>query len=128
MTVTTLKRAAAALRRHALGFPGAHEEFPWGHTAIKVKGKAFLFMAIEDGELSLSTKLPSSRDVALALPFAEPTRYGLGKSGWVTATFASTDRVPVPLLRMWIDESYLAIAPASVGRAKKAAPARRRSR
>lgn len=113
MTLQTLKRAEAALRAHALRFPGAYEEFPWGHTAIKVKGKAFLFMGGEGKELSLSTKLPSSRDVALALPFAAPTAYGLGKSGWVSATFGPKDRVPLAVLRMWIEESYEAVAPKS---------------
>lgn len=111
MSLLTLKKARAALRAYALAFPGAAEEFPWGHTAIKVHGKAFLFIGGEDQELSLSTKLPSSCDVALALPFARPTGYGLGKSGWVSASFGAKDRVPVPVLRMWIEESYRAIAP-----------------
>ena len=118
MSRDTLKRAFAALREYALTFPGACEEFPWGHTAIKVKGKAFLFMSDDDG-LSLSTKLPSSRDVVLGLPFAKPTAYGLGKSGWVTAEFGLKDRVPLPTLRMWIEESYLAIAPVSMTRKPK---------
>ena len=32
------------LRAHALGFPDATEEFPWGERAIKVRGKVFLFL------------------------------------------------------------------------------------
>src|SRR5262245_11881077 len=111
MTFLTLKRAEAALRSYALSFPGAYEELPWGPPAVKVTGKTFLFLGGEDGELSLSTKLPSSRDAVLALPFAEPTGYGLGKSGWVSARFGPKDRVPITLLRMWIEESYQAIAP-----------------
>src|SRR5690242_2172301 len=49
-----------ALRDFALGYPGTHEDFPWGHRALKVKGKAFLFMGSEDGGLGLSVKLPHS--------------------------------------------------------------------
>jgi hypothetical protein len=49
--------------------------------------------------------------VALSLPFAEPTGYGLGKSGWVTARFAAGDDVPVPMLIGWVDESFRAVAP-----------------
>lgn len=45
------------------------------------------------------------------LPFSSPTAYGLGKSGWVTATFALKDAPPVDLLKAWIDESYRAQAP-----------------
>ncbi len=94
-----------------MGFPETTEDFPWGHRALKVKGKAFVFMSREDGELSLSVKLPHSADFALMQPFASPTGYGLGKSGWVTARFAKATKVPVALLQHWLRESYLAIAP-----------------
>ena len=108
------RRWEGELRRFALSFPEAREEFPWGHSAFKVKKKVFLFMSSgEKGEdaLSLSVKLPSSRAVALMLPFAEPTGYGLGRSGWVSATFRKGQAPPLPLLREWIAESYRAIAP-----------------
>lgn len=106
-----LQRADAALRKVALGYPEAYEEFPWGHRAVKVKGKAFVFMALADDAFSLSVKLPESGVVALMLPFATPTGYGLGKSGWVTARFQARDQVPLEVLASWIDESYRAIAP-----------------
>ena len=104
-------KIAAELRDTALSYPVTDEHFPWGETAIKVKGKAFLFMHAEDDALSLSVKLPRSREDALALPFTEPTHYGLGKSGWVTSSFKRGDDVPVGILKDWIDESYRAIAP-----------------
>lgn len=65
---------------------------------------------IEPG-LRLSVKLPRSSKTALKLPFAEPTGYGLGKSGWVTATFGSKDSPPIGVMQRWIEESYRAIAP-----------------
>jgi predicted DNA-binding protein (MmcQ/YjbR family) len=104
-------KIAAELRDAALCYPGTDEHFPWGETAIKVKGKTFLFMRAAEDELSLSTKLPQSREDALALPFTEPTHYGLGKSGWVTSSFKKGDDVPVGVLKDWIDESYRAVAP-----------------
>jgi predicted DNA-binding protein (MmcQ/YjbR family) len=107
----SLERAESALRDFALGYPESSEEFPWGHRAIKVKGKTFVFLSLEAGELSLSAKLPLSGVAALVLPFASPTHYGLGKSGWVTARFAKGDEIPLELLESWIDESYRAIAP-----------------
>lgn len=106
-----LAKAEAALRGFALAYPEAYEEFPWGHRAIKVKGKAFLFMSLEKDRFSLSAKIPDSAPEALLFPFAEPTGYGLGRSGWVTATFRPGEAVPVELLGGWIDESYHAIAP-----------------
>jgi hypothetical protein len=45
------------------------------------------------------------------LPFAEPTGYGLGRGGWVTASFGERDNPPLELLREWLDESYRAVAP-----------------
>jgi len=113
MPKKTLEALELELRDYAMTFPEATEDHPWGHRAIKVKGKSFLFLGGEKDtkELSLSVKLPSSRDMAADLPFAEPTGYGLGKSGWVTARFAKVGDVPVDMLKAWIDESYRAIAP-----------------
>jgi len=110
----TLKTAEAALRRCALGYPRATEDHPWGESAFKVGGKVFLFMSRHDGGLNLSMKLPVSGPAALGLPFAEPTGYGLGKHGWVTARFGAGDEVPVELIREWVDESFRAVAPRRV--------------
>ena len=109
----TLESLELELRDFAMDYPEATEDSPWGHRAIKVKGKTFVFLGGEKNakELSLSVKLPQSRDMAVDLPFAEPTGYGLGKSGWVTARFEKTGDVPLELLKGWIDESYRAIAP-----------------
>jgi predicted DNA-binding protein (MmcQ/YjbR family) len=107
-------RAAAALRKHALSYPDANEEFPWGHSAFKINGKTFLFTYVEGELFSLSMKLPETGNVALALPFAEPTGYGLGKSGWVTARFEGKAEIPVDMLLEWVDESFRAIAPKRV--------------
>lgn len=98
-------------RRIALGFPEAYEEFPWGETAIKVRGKVFVFMRTHETGFGLSVKLPHSREFALEYPFTEPTGYGLGKSGWVTSTFGTKDKPPFDVLEAWIGESYRAIAP-----------------
>ena len=113
MTMNALRRAKAALRKHALGYPETVEDFPWGHSAFKVKGKGFLFTYLneEEGFLSLSMKLPVSAKEALMLPFASPTEYGLGKSGWVTARFKAADAVPLDMLQEWVDESFRAVAP-----------------
>jgi predicted DNA-binding protein (MmcQ/YjbR family) len=117
-------RDEAALCKYASSYPEVREDAPWGHRAFKVKGKTFLFMVADADGLSLSTKLPESGPVALSLPFAEPTHYGLGKSGWVSAKFDPKAKVPLDLLREWIDESYRAIAPKKLLATLTAAPAR----
>jgi predicted DNA-binding protein (MmcQ/YjbR family) len=94
-----------------MALPEAREDFPWGHSAYKVGKKIFLVMSLEDGLLKASVKLPLSGAFALMQPWAQPTGYGLGKSGWVSASFRKPADVPVDLLRQWIVESYRAIAP-----------------
>jgi|SoiMethySBSTD1v2_1073268.scaffolds.fasta_scaffold71106_2 predicted DNA-binding protein (MmcQ/YjbR family) len=119
-------RIASQLRDFALGFPEAREDFPWGERVVKVKDKVFVFLGRDDEEIGVTVKLPSSGLMALGLPFASPTGYGLGKSGWVTARFAAKDKPPLDLLRKWIDESYRAVAPKElVKRLDQAAPAPR---
>lgn len=111
-----LARAEQAIARTAISFPEVVEDNPWGHRAFKVRSKAFLFMASEPNGLSLSVKLPESGEAALALLFTEPTGYGLGKSGWVTARFDAAASVPLPLIEQWLEESYIAIAPKKLAR------------
>jgi predicted DNA-binding protein (MmcQ/YjbR family) len=115
--------AEAALRSHALAYPEAHEDFPWGERVVKVRGKVFLFLGRPENGLSLSVKLPGSATLALGLPFASPTGYGLGKSGWVTARFGPREKPPVELLLQWIDESYRAVAPRKLASGLEAAEA-----
>jgi len=100
-----------ALKALALGYPETREDHPWGDTAIKVRGKAFVFMYCGEGKLSMSVKLTDRHEFALQYPFVSPTRYGLGKSGWITATFSGQDKPPTDILAAWIDDSFRAIAP-----------------
>jgi len=52
---------------------------------------------------------------------ASPSRYGLGKSGWVSCRFSGNDKPPLDVLKAWVDESFRAVAPkklvASLGEA-----------
>ena len=99
------------LRAFGLAYPGAHTKSPWpGHLDLAVNDKTFAYLSVEGDPLSISCKLPQSNGVALMLPFCKPTAYGLGKSGWVSASFE--DHQPsVEMLKAWIDESYRAQAP-----------------
>jgi predicted DNA-binding protein (MmcQ/YjbR family) len=106
-----VKRVYERLRRLALAYPETSEHHPWGECAIKVRGKTFLFLGLDETGPHLSTKLPRSREFALEYPFAKATGYGLGASGWITASFAGREKPRLDLLTAWIDESYRAIAP-----------------
>lgn len=138
MTVNTTRpkkadiaRAEAALVKVAEGFPEVTESGPWGHRAFKIRGKTFLFLVADGDGLSLSVKLPHSGAQALKLSFTEPTGYGLGKSGWVSAAFKSGATIPLELIAAWLAESFTAIAPKKLSagdvgttRAKAAKPTR----
>jgi predicted DNA-binding protein (MmcQ/YjbR family) len=108
------KQTFDRLRAFALRYPETREDKPWGESAIKVRGKTFVFMRSDATTLGLSLKLSRSVEFALEYPFTKPTAYGLGKSGWVTATFESKTKPPLDILEAWIDESYRAIAPKKV--------------
>ena len=103
--------AETFLRDRAMSYPEATEDFPWGHRAIKVKAKIFVTLDHTGGVLSVTMKLPDSSSYALMQPYAQPTGYGLGKSGWVTCRFNAGDEVPTDLLEEWVEESYRAVAP-----------------
>jgi predicted DNA-binding protein (MmcQ/YjbR family) len=119
----------AVLLAHALAKPGAWEDHPWGETVAKVGKKVFVFLGkSEGGGFSMSAKLPVTHPTALAQPFARPTGYGLGASGWVTAAFAGGAKVPLDLLRQWIDESYRAVAPKKIAATAGETPAPPRKR
>ncbi|HEV8117662.1 MAG TPA: MmcQ/YjbR family DNA-binding protein, partial [Thermoanaerobaculia bacterium] len=109
-----MRTASRELREFALSFPEATEDFPWGERVAKVNGKVFVFLGcdpVPGGPIGLSVKLPESGREALDLPFAKPTGYGLGKSGWVSATFEPGEKPPIEILKSWIRESYRAVAP-----------------
>ena len=105
-------RIGQAIRKRALSYPDTNEDFPWGESAFKVKGKTFVFMSDGNAGVSFSTKLADARDLALALPGSEPTHYGLGKKGWVTVR--PTSKTSLEVLYYLIDESFRAIAPKRV--------------
>lgn len=120
----------AALRKAALAYPETREDHPWGESAFKVREKVFLFMSEAEETLRLTMKLPDSRGFALLMPFAQPTGYGLGKSGWITATFEPKEAIPLAMLLDWMEESFGAVAPKKLtaGRLEQSSTAAKQKR
>jgi predicted DNA-binding protein (MmcQ/YjbR family) len=117
------------LKAFGLAYPEAHSKSPWpGHDDVAVRNKTFAYLSAAGEPLSISCKLPLTGQMALTLPFTNPTGYGLGKSGWVTATFGPKDTPPIDLLEDWIDESYRAQAPKKLVSSLPADPRRRETR
>lgn len=113
MAKVSVKQAEKKLIAFALTYPEAVLEHPWGHDAVKVKGKMFATFGGGENpkEFSMTVKLPVSSEMALTLTWVEPTGYGLGKSGWVTARLGAGADVDVETMKGWIDQSYRAVAP-----------------
>lgn len=116
-TKPTAARTIQHLRELGLRkYPGAHIKSPWpGHMDLAVDDKTFAYLSAPGDPPGLSLKLPRSHPMALALPGSTPTGYGLGKSGWVSLSFAAGGEAqrelpPVDLLEAWLDESYRAQA------------------
>jgi predicted DNA-binding protein (MmcQ/YjbR family) len=99
------------LRTFSLGLPEAYEDFPWGERVTKVNKKVFVFLGVDGGDSpGFSVKLDESHALAMAVPGAEPTGYGLGRAGWVSVPLHG-DIPPVEVLLDWVEESYRRVAP-----------------
>jgi predicted DNA-binding protein (MmcQ/YjbR family) len=101
-----------AVRKRLLAFaltlPEAYEDHPWDETVAKVRRKVFVFFG---GTPNLMTvKLDESHGHALSVEGAEPTGYGMGKSGWVNIP-VDAPGLNHSLLCDWIEESYRIVAP-----------------
>ena len=127
---------AEKLRRYGLTLPGATEDHPWGELVLKAKKKVFVFLGKPGDSLCFSVKLPKSGEGLLDQDWAEPTGYGLGKSGWVTLSVDGANPLTETELCSLIEESYRAVAPktlvkeldggrATAARPKTARPARK---
>ena len=97
------------VRIFALSLPEVTEDHPWGEDVAKVRGKIFVFLG-STASRRMTVKLEESHAHALSIDGAEPTGYGLGKSGWVTVPLRDPG-VNFALLRDWIEESYRIVAP-----------------
>jgi len=110
----SVKQAQQKLVKFALTFPESAVDHPWGDEVVKVRGKMFAAFGGDPAgakELSMSVKLPVSAEMALTLPWVEPTGYGLGKSGWVTARLKAGKDIDLETMKGWIGQSYRAVAP-----------------
>jgi predicted DNA-binding protein (MmcQ/YjbR family) len=99
------------LEEFALSLPETWPDAPWGDRVVKVGKKIVVFLSGPDSERPVVTvKVPESREHALAYPEAFPTRYGLGKHGWVTLFVDTIPEEEREVLFDFVEESYRAVA------------------
>ena len=83
---------------------------------MKVGKKVFVFLGVPATGFGMGVKLPDSGGAMLAMPFAQPAGYGLGRSGWVEMRFEEGVEPPLDLLLECVEESYRAVAPKTLVR------------
>jgi len=108
-----VRAAKTQLRKYALTFDGAEEAHPWGENVTKVRGRVFVFFGPDDDKNDglMGVKLTRSLLYARSLSYVEPSRYGLGRSGWCDVSKPADGAIDIPLMKEWIAESYEAVAP-----------------
>jgi hypothetical protein len=104
----------AAIRALALSYPETTEGIVCNRSSFKAKGKAFVFMGLEEEGYDVMLKLDASLQEAAELERKQPDNYHVGGHNWVTAKFARNESPPTGLLERWLEESFRLLAPKSV--------------
>jgi len=102
----------AELRAYCLAKAGAVEEYPWGDTVWKVKGKLFAGGHKDTAHFTVKAT-PADQTLLIQHPAISVAQY-VGRFGWVTIHV--TDAQTRDLAKELIDDSYASIA----GTAKRA--------
>jgi len=96
---------------HCLSKPGAEETYPWGEQDLvaKVGGKAFAFIGLESGGVSLKcgTDAQDAAEWRGRYPDAITVSAYIGKHGWNSVSLAG--EVPDEEILELVDSSYAAI-------------------
>ena len=95
-----------AIRLKASLYPEVDEGTACTQSSFKARKKAFLYIGEQGGRYKAMFKLDDSIIEASDLATNEPTRFEVGKHGWVTARFSADEPMPEPLWSRWLDESY----------------------
>ena len=100
-----------ALRRHGLAFPEAVEDFPWGHTALKVRGKTFAWLERGGGQAQPHRQAAGQPRLRRDLRFRRAGRLRPRPLGLDHCRFPPAQEPDLDLLKRWMAESYRAVAP-----------------
>jgi predicted DNA-binding protein (MmcQ/YjbR family) len=111
VAISASHRFCDTIETFARSLPEAWPDTPWGDRVVKVGKKIFLFVSGPESDRPVITvKVPESHDHALSYPEASPTRYGLGKHGWVTIHVDTVPHEERDVLIDFVEESYRSVA------------------
>jgi predicted DNA-binding protein (MmcQ/YjbR family) len=83
---------------------------------FRVRGKTFIFTDPKVRALSVKLSKEEAAAVVATDPLAEPTGYGLGRSGWISVQVGKGGRDRWALVEEWVRTSYTLVAPRSLAR------------
>lgn len=97
-----------AIRVVAAAFPGVEPGTSCNQTAFKAGKGTFLFIGpgAKGQGWKAMFKLRESLDAARRLAAAEPGRFEVGSTGWVTARFTAEAPLPQAVWEPWLRESH----------------------
>ena len=122
MAKTPHQHAETELTKHGLTFPEATAGPAWiPARGLYVRKKMFCVFGAKGEALDALTiimKLPISAEMAEELPFVRPARGWYKQHKWIIAHFGPDDDVlgEMPTLKGWMKQSYVAVAPKTLGR------------
>ena len=88
-----------------------------GEPTFRVRGKNFVFASQSADGISVKLTKEEAEAVCATDPQCSPTRYGLGRHGWVSVTVPpSTSAARWRELEEWIRTSYTLVAPKSLAK------------
>jgi len=102
-------RSHQAHPRQGRRVPRGREGYLLQSELVKAGGGTFLFIGPGPKGVGFKAmfKLRDSRADAEARAEAEPHRFEVGKTGWVTARFTAEEPLPKSVWEPWLDESYV---------------------
>ena len=102
------------IRQKAVTFPAVAKGTSCNQSSFKAGKGSFLYIGPGPkgkgfkAMFKLSDSMPEARELA----DAEPTRFEVGSTGWVTTRFTADEPLPQAIWEKWLEESYeLTVAP-----------------
>lgn len=97
-----------AIREKAASYPEVAKGTSCTQSSFKAGSGTFLFIGPgpKGKGFKAMFKLRDSMPDAEARATEEPTRFEVGKTGWVTARFTAEEPLPRSVWEPWLDESY----------------------
>jgi hypothetical protein len=106
------------MRTRAAEFPAIAPGTSCNQSSFKVAKRAFLYVGPgrKGSGFKAMFKLDESMPQAKELAEAQPDRFEVGSTGWVTTRFTAEEPLPKAVWEVWLEESYALAARSGAGK------------